>query len=192
MAINKFQKPENTASNQTAAAAAAGGGAAASGRYAGLKAAGGNRTPMPVEGSYVFRFVRAVEELGKKSRNYNYQIFLQIVEILAGGVSHKVGDVVKFLQVTSGGGALIGGGKVKAAIMAFAGFTSETEYDAFDPEGKFMEACIGASNSFKADAASMVGRLARGLVTRGSDDGNGDWYREYAWNVVPEEEQPQG
>lgn len=193
MTVTRFGKPAGTPATTTPAAAApatAGGG----GRYSGLKAAGSGGPPMPNPGTYTFRLVKAFEDLGKKSKNYNYQIYFEIVEILEGGIGHKVGDVVKFLQVTSGSGALTGGGKVKSALMAVGGFETEADYDAYDPEGKFIEACGGASvPQYNADAAAMKGRLVRAVVERGNDNPKkpGDWFREYRWTIVPEEDQPQ-
>ena len=74
--------------------------------------------------------------------------------------------------------------------MATAGFEDEEAFDAFaGEEGEFLEAVTGAANAYSTDGQPLIGRFVDCQVTRGKQRDETDYYREFAWAVVPEEEQ---
>jgi hypothetical protein len=109
------------------------------------------------------------------------KIHLEIVDQGEGQTTHANGDQVLalYFQHTQAGK---NGTKMFAA--AIAGISEESEYDAFDPDGEFIDALIGDSNPRTEEASAMVGRLVDCRVSRGKDTGEGDYYREYEWSPV--------
>jgi hypothetical protein len=87
-----------------------------------------------------------------------------------------------------------GGPRVKAQIMAFAGYESDAEYDEFDPEGDFIQACGGETGMLYADGSPipenpLAGAYAWVQVTRGKDTSDGtDWYRNLVWSIASEDD----
>jgi hypothetical protein len=186
MAINvgKFQKPVG--------GAAAKAGEPAKSRYAGIKA-NAPRPPMPHVGIYRFR-CKGVEKGNNpgKSRD-SYKIALEIAavdESQGPNDMHKVGDLVYAVFLLNNTTGL---GKAKSCTMAFAGFEDEDEYNVFDlnDSGLFMQTVLGdVSTSFGKAGQTITDRLVDAMVIRGNAcDGGTDYYREYAWAVVPDEEQ---
>lgn len=88
-------------------------------------------------------------------------------------------------------------------VMATAGYESAAEYNEFDPEGDFFETVIGEANAFAEAGLTIDRRLVDVVVKRGKPvmdketgqpkidplTGEPDYYRNYAWTVVPDEEQ---
>lgn len=186
MALGKFKSPGTAAKAPPKKAAS---------RYAGVSASA-PRDPMPHVGEYRFRVVACDEGHNPGKGRDSFKAKLEIVELdKRAAENHAVGDVVVMLQFVSGNGAQAGLGRVKSFIMAAGGFETEEEYDAFDPDGLFIEACTGAANEYSERGETVVGRLVDCKVTRGNDckdkDGvpTGDYYRDFAWAIVPEEEQ---
>jgi hypothetical protein len=104
--------------------------------------------------------------------------------------SNKEGDEVFITECIMGGGSDAGCSRVKAMAISAAGFATEAEYDVFDPEQYFLEACTGEANEYSTEGQPLIGRLVWCLVKRGKLIGEGpDYYRNYAWAVVPEESQ---
>jgi hypothetical protein len=88
-------------------------------------------------------------------------------------------------------------------VMATAGYESAAEYNEFDPEGDFFETVIGEANAFAEMGLTIDRRLVDVVVKRGKPvldketglpkidplTGEPDYYRNYAWSVVPDDEQ---
>jgi hypothetical protein len=87
-------------------------------------------------------------------------------------------------------------------VMATAGYGTAAEYSEFDPEGDFFETVIGEANAFAESGLMIDRRLVDVVVSRGKPcvdkagqpkidplTGEQDYYRRYAWAVVPDEEQ---
>lgn len=173
MAIGKFSKP----------AAGARPPAKKKSRYAGIKAAQ-PRDGMPHVGEYIFR-VGLIEEghnPGKGSDSHKKTLTIADLDD-TGREHHTEGDNVMVVDIINGKGGPSGLGRVKAFTMAAAGYEDEDEFDAFDPDGEFIDASC-------AEGGPLTDRLVACKVTRGNTtaDGN-DYYRVYAWSVVPEENQ---
>lgn len=148
------------------------------------------RPDMPHVGCYRFRVVALTEGFNEGTGTESVKAQLEIVEIFDGGAQHEVGEHVTMIQLVSGKGGPAGMARTKDFVITAAGFESCEEYDEYDPKGKFIDACLGIDNEFSADAEAFVGRLVDSQVTRGRDTGKGeDYFREYEWAVVPEEEQ---
>ena len=163
-------------------------------RYAGVKAAQ-PRPPMPhaFAGTYRFRIEGCEEGHNPGKGTQSYKVTLAIVAMadregneLANNTFHNVGDTVNaiFMLTTAAGLS-----RVKAFVIAGSGFSEEEAFDAFDPEGEFIDATVGAKNDFSEKGLTIVGRLVDCVVTRGNATPEGDYYREYAWGVVPDAEQ---
>jgi hypothetical protein len=160
-------------------------------KYSGVKSIQ-PRDPMPVAGKYRFQVLEIEEGYNKGNDTTSHKVKLAI----AAGANerHAIGDVVTAAWVTSGKSATNNLRRVKAFTMAAGGFETDDEYDVFDPDGLFIDATAGSENDYSA--LTLVGRYVDCNVTRGNDVlskdtgvPTGDYYREYAWSVVPEEEQ---
>jgi hypothetical protein len=161
-------------------------------KYAGIAAAS-TREPMPTAGVYRFEIVEVRDNPAPApGRNDTFKTKLRILSIGSGGEGHKVGDVVAMIQLTSGSGAQSGLSRVKSFFIAAAGFESEEDYDAFDPEGLFIGHCCGEANGFPQAELTVVGRYVDCRVERGKPTKKDpeDYYREYSWFAVADEEQP--
>lgn len=178
-------KPTATAKPAAAAPAAPARKAGRKSRYADVKASA-PRDPMLNVGKYRLRVVSCEEGSNPGTGAESFKSHVEIVEIFDGGEGHSVGDVCFLCQSISGKGAQAGLGRVKAYAMAAAGF-EEAEFDEMDPDGKFIDACVGDDNEFSDQ--TITGRLVDVQVMRGRDRDDGDWYREYAWGIVPDDEQ---
>lgn len=184
--LGKFKKP----------AAAAGGAARApakrKSKYAGVDAAT-PRDPMPHVGDYCFRVIDCVEGQNPGTGTESFKISLEVVLCDDGNEFHKLGDSCIAVFLTSGKGGPSGLSRVKSFVMAAAGYESEDEYNAFDPDGLFIETITGAAGTEYADAGmGIAGRLVYCTVTRGKTiPDSTDYYREYAWGIVPEADQDQ-
>lgn len=152
-------------------------------RYAGIKAST-PRDSMPHIGEYILRVINIEEGHNPGKGTDSHKKSLEIVELdETAEKNHTAGDHVMVVDLISGKGGPTGLGRVKAFTMAAAGFESEEEYDAFDPDGEFIDStCV--------EGGPLTGRLVACKVTRGNPtpDGN-DYYRVYAWATVDEESQ---
>ena len=158
-------------------------------RYAGIQAAQ-PRDPMPHVGVYRFRVLACEEGHNPGKGHDSFKIKLEIVDLEPTNTHHKVGQSVSAIFLVSGPGGQAGLARTKAFVMAAAGFENEAEYDAFDPDGEFIDACAGAQNEYAARGDTILGRLVDCEVIRGNDiPGGTDYYRDFAWGVVPDAEQ---
>jgi hypothetical protein len=160
-------------------------------RYAGIKAAA-PKDPIPHVGLYRLRVIEKEQGHNAGKGTDSYKTKFEIVELHDEDAAkhHNVGDVVIVFQLISGKAAVAGLPRVKSQVMAEAGYEDEDEYDAFDPDGLFIDATTGATNEYSEAGLTTIGRLVDCQVTRGNATPDGhDYYREYAWGVVPEEEQ---
>jgi hypothetical protein len=152
--------------------------------------------PHAFPGVYRFRVDGCEEGHNPGKGTQSYKIALTIVGMadregneLQSNSFHHVGDTVNaiFMLTTAAGLS-----RVKSFVVASSGFVDEEQYDAVDPDGEFIEATVGAKNDFSEKGFTIVGRLVDCEVTRGNATPEGDYYREYAWGVVAEEEQAEG
>jgi hypothetical protein len=164
-------------------------------RFAGVQATQA-RDPMPVCGTYRFRVVDMCEGFNQGADTYSAKATFEIVQVFEGGEDRalgahcKIGDQVFVVFLITGKAGPSGRSRTKAMCMGCAGFDDEAEYNAFDPKGFFIDACLGRSNEYSKEGHPVIGRLVDCQVTRGKTiEGGPDYYREYAWAAVPEEEQ---
>jgi hypothetical protein len=166
-------------------------------RYAGVKA-GQPRDPILHQGTYI------IEALGMEEDDPNgttyHKAKVRVVEVLEGAEdSDKAGDECVILSRVSGKFCDSGIRDVKNMTLMMSGFdySEEEEYDELDPDGEFMDACIGEANDFSREDGKcpLFGRRAKVRVTRGNDvldkEGKptGDYYREYRWECIDEDDQ---
>lgn len=173
--MNKFQRP---APARPAAATPA-----RRSKYAGIQAAQ-PRDPMPAEGMYRFRVLSVDEGHNPKTGNDSFKTRLEIIELDEHAAQHhREGDVVFMGWITSGKGGASGLSRVKSFVMAAAGYTDESAYDAYDPDGGFIEACLGAANEYAERGETILGAEVLCRVTRGNPTPDGaDYYRECDWS----------
>jgi hypothetical protein len=173
MAIGKFSKPTPGARPTVKKKS----------RYAGIVER--DRDPMPDVGGYRFRIVGAEEATNPGTMKESIKIHVRPVELVGNEYQDGAQMLCLFMRTTAGLAEL------KRCIRFAAGFEEVEAYDAFDPEGEFIDACMGVVNEYSEAGATVIGRLVDCNVSRGKDTGNGDWYRQYQWAVVPEAEQDQ-
>lgn len=177
-AIGQFNKGAGSAAKPAAKAPAK-----PRSRWAGIKAAQ-PRDPFPHAGVYRFRIVSNEEGFNPGTNNASFKAHLEIVAQGDGQTMHNVGDAVMALFMLS---TTAGQSRAKAYVIAGAGFEDEESYDAFDPDGEFIDAVLGHQNARSEDAAAFAGRLVDCVVSKGKETGEGDYYREYAWSPVAEQ-----
>ena len=175
--------------------------APAAGRYSGVKAAAG-RHPQPSPGRYRFKVLNTYETKNPRTGEW-FHADLEVVfaESTGGEVINPVGSTITFLQGVSGPSAGAGLPRVKSFAMAAAGFDDEQAYNGFDPRGAFLDACSGVPGMTYEDGTPIVsnplgGRYVDCVVTLGKPVMNkqtqretGEYYRNFNWSVVAEEEQ---
>jgi hypothetical protein len=153
-----------------------------------------DRDPMPVVGTYRFRVLGCEDNPSPKNpSNMWFRTQLEIIALEGPQAeqTHQVGDVVVMIQQTAGNGAPQGIPRVVAFVRHAAGYEDFDEYKAYDPDGYFIDAQSGIVNDYSERGEFIVGRLVDAQVTRGRDREDGDYYREYKWAVVPDDEQDQ-
>lgn len=154
-----------------------------------------DRDPMPVPGSYIFRVLSFEDNPSPKNKTISWaRARLEIVELEGPQAveAHKVGDVVAMIQQSSGNGAEQGLPRIVSFCRNAAGYETPDEFKAYDPYGYFIDAQCGIVNEYSQRGESIIGRLVVGHVTRGRDTKDGlDYYRNYAWEVVPDDQQDQ-
>jgi hypothetical protein len=92
----------------------------------------------------------------------------------------------------------IGLGKIKAYVMALIGCASDDEYDAFDPDGEFLDAVFGQFPEDEERAAELAAQVAdmvtdreihfkvrkgKDIVDKKTGEPTGDYYREFTWTT---------
>lgn len=170
-------------------------------KYGGVKA-NTPQDPMPFPGLYRFRVLECAEGQNPGKGTDSFKTKLEIVAFEGPEVIDAVGDEVFVGWVTSGKGGPSGLGRVKAFVIGTAGYDDEAEYDEFDPDGEFIDACVGSRNDYSEAGLTIIGRLVDCEVTRGNPvidsktnevktgrDGKPDFYREYAWAPVEDDGQ---
>jgi hypothetical protein len=146
-------------------------------RYAGISAAT-PRNPMPDVGEYLVKFLTVEEGFNPGKGRTSYKANLEIMAVADPAKQDLVGKVV---FVTHNTGTAAGLSNTKAMVMAGAGYDDEAEYDAFDPDGLFIEACSGTANEYSA-RGTLIGRLTYVQVMRGGATPDGqDYFRNYGW-----------
>lgn len=154
------------------------------------------RSPMLGTGDYVVRVIKNELGINPNSREQSFKGEVQVMWAEEGSLS-RVGECCAVINKLHGRSAELGYQRSKAYIVAAAGFETDAEYDAFDPNGDFAQAVTGTSNAYSQAGYGIVGRLVRVRVSRGNDvlddkkQPTGDYYREYSWSPYPEEHQDQ-
>jgi hypothetical protein len=174
---SKFQKPA-----AKAASANVGGAGKAKSRWAGMRSSA-PRDPFPHVGTYRFRVSEIEKGFNPGKQRESIKTRLVIVDADdKGQESHAIGDQVFMLNFMTTAGTQ----EFQAFVTAAAGFEDD---DAFVAEcgddGAFVDALLGQGTY----PATLLGRLVDCQVTRGKDDGTGDYYRKYSFAPVSEEEQ---
>jgi hypothetical protein len=182
MPVSSF-KSSKSASNASTANEAPPRGKAKS-RFAGLKPAEGG-APMPSPGSYRMQLVSYRENDSGRT----VIIKMRIVTIKSGGEGQFAGEEVVCLQ-NMVDKFNVGRKHFLSHVMAAAGFESADDYAEFDPEGEFAESLLGAANEYSDRGDTTIGRYVDADVSKGNDDGDGGYYRNWSWTAVADEEQP--
>jgi hypothetical protein len=160
-------------------------------RYAGITA-DVPRDPMPEVGEYILKVVECTEGVNPGTGTESFKATFEVVD--GTNEAHAAGDQVVAVFLLTGKGGPSGLPRVKSLVMAAAGYESEDEFNAFDPDGEFIDACTGAVNAYSEAGLGIAGRYVFAEVKRGKDvvrDGvpTGDYYREFSWGVVADDSQ---
>lgn len=157
-------------------------------RYAGAQSSA-PRDPMPTVGSYRFRVVGTETGSNPGKGTESFKAKLEVVQS-EGDQALAPDTTCVFLQLLTGKAGPAGISRVKRFAMFAAGFDNDADYDAWDPDGEFLDSLEEVGDV----EGGLNGRLVECDVSRGNDvtkNGvpTGDYYREYTWYVVPEQEQ---
>lgn len=181
MALGKFQRPTRAP------------GAAAPGKiWKGIKSAQ-PREPLIHVGSYRLCVTECTRGYNQGNDTHSFKVKFKIVALHTPSTNHKVGDEVSMVYLISGKSLAVNAPRIKSFVMAASGFATDESYDEFDPEGDFIDACMGAANSYSEQGITIIGALVDCDVRRGNDvlDPNGaatgDYYRECKWTLVEEQ-----
>jgi hypothetical protein len=153
------------------------------------------KDPMPHAGLYRFRVLNVEAGYNQGKNTTSHKVTLEIVAGLGGeeldSAEHSVGDTVLIPWVVDGAkSAPYNRQRVKAFTMNAAGYETDAEYNEFDPAGEFIDSTAGVSNDYSEAELTIIGRLVDCQVMRGKPTADGkDYFREYAWFVVPDEDQ---
>ncbi len=160
-------------------------------KYSGVKAAAG-RYPFPAQGEYVLRVLKTYETKNPRSGEW-YHADFEVVE--SNQPINPPKSMVSYLQGVSGKSETAGPPRVKAFVMAAAGFDNEHEFDAMDNGGQFIDATTGRPGGTFPDgspipAGPLDGQLVRCTVSDGKPVQNkpGQFYKEYAWEPIAQPE----
>ena len=175
-------------------------------KYGGIKCAD-TRDPMLGLGTYRVSVVGCAEGYNPGKRRESYKVSLLVTRAEPGSESAigttctmiafqtpaGLGELKRFAMHAAGFGPTLAqraaGNDVRAALLA-----AEAEYDRLDEECGYQGAILEASAGKSSAAPSLVGRVVDVNVTPGKPviPGalDGDYYRQYAWGVVPDAEQP--
>jgi hypothetical protein len=110
--------------------------------------------------------------------------FKALVEVLAAaeGAGSMVGGTYAVLAMLS---TIPGQKDMGRFIIAAAGYDAEG-FSAEHGDGLFIDAVLG---DLPGEGNPIEGRVVDVEVRRGKDTGDGDWYRNYQWEPVAEDEQ---
>lgn len=183
MAIGNIKRPEDSTSTAPAAQPRR-----TASRFAGVKSSK-PQTPQPPVGRY--RFEIAAFREGRSPVRYVF-IDLIVREIFRDGTGVQVGDTVTCMQnIVSDAGV----SRVKAAFVAGAGFDRDADYDEFDPNGDFIDFMFGHETAYcdlpDEERTTLIGRYVDADVRRGKDTPDGDYFRDWDWKPVADEDQAQ-
>lgn len=168
--------------------------AAPASRWAGIQSAQ-PRDPLLNAGAYRLRLVSLVYGFNPGSNTESSKATFEVIAS-EGAEANTPGEQGAVINLLSGKAGMQGMPRTKALVMAIAGASTDAEYNAFDPDGAFIDAAHGRANHRSAEAAALIGRLVDCRVTRGNavkdEQGNptADYYRNHHWFVVPEDQQP--
>lgn len=169
MALGQFKK---------GAAPASKGESASKSKWIGVKPAQ-PRDPIIHAGEYRLRVVRS--ELGR-TKEYLKAVF-EVIDQAPGQTLHEKGDevVVLFRMVDDAGQS-----RRMALFVAAAGYSDFSEFLEADKDGSLS----AVTDQFeRGDDSPFTGRLVDVRVRRGKDKGDGDYFREFEWMPVAEEDQ---
>ncbi len=162
----------------------------AASKYAGLRS-GGDRAALLPLGTHLVKWLHG-EESNIVGKDPYFSTQLECA--WSDNAEFTPGSVGGTTQCVSTKAISAGGPRVKAQIMAFAGFETDADYDAFDPEGEFIQACGGESgmcypNGDAIPANPLEGSYAWVQVSRGKNTADGtDFFRNLQWSVATPED----
>lgn len=156
------------------------------------------RTPEPKKGKYRLRVEMTQEGVNDQTKNKSFKVDATIVKRFSEAGTDEGDDVFMGWVFTGSKAASYNMNRIKAFVVATAGFDSDDAFDEFDPDGELIDACLGAPNKFGENGPPLNGRLVDVVVTLSNNPkkdkaGNptGEFYRQYEWFPVPDEEQEQ-
>jgi hypothetical protein len=187
-------------------------GAKRSMKYGGVPSAG-NRSNYPHEGNFRVKLLSA-----RGGNNGDYDFIAPEFEVISyepaptaqrtpnGDPMHAPGSTIGTSQFYSGNCEKTGVPRLILMTRALAGFDNDKDFIAFLEEHarEFVDEnsgvnwslvleMIGEFRELTEKGITVIGRTVDLTVTRGKeftkDDGTVDWYRNYAWRPVPDDEQ---
>ncbi len=90
---------------------------------------------------------------------------------------HEAGEKVVALYLLSGKSKKMGEGRVQAMSVALMGCDGDADFHAKFPTGAPIEAALNGAT----EGATLLGREAYTIVSKGGVRDDGDYYREFEW-----------
>lgn len=147
--------------------------------WAGVKSAA-PRTPMLNIGhEYALEILSYEETRNPGTGTESYKVTVKVVDSDDDKIKNGSEAVVIFMKHGKALEAAMS--KLKALSVAAAGFTSDEEYDAADPEGNYI------TNTFLGTGENLIGQQVHAQVIQGSPikDKPGEYYQEFVWAPAP-------
>jgi len=146
------------------------------------------REPMMDEGDYLLERVSCEITQNPGKGNVTSKTIYKILDMCDSPKTVKVEDHVAVLFMLSGKGAAAGASRAKAMVVHVAGYDNDTEYDAFDPDGYYIDDFHGElPGDVGLEPLLWDGRKVAVNVRRGKSREDGGWYREYTWFVADDQ-----
>jgi len=114
------------------------------------------------------------------NRGTGHESFKPTFEVIDSDV-HKAGDIVQLVIIVNGTSKDVGEGRVKAMSVGLMGCDTDADFDALFPKGEPIE---NALNGVEVGDATLLGREALVLVSKGGPTATGDYYRECEWAIA--------
>lgn len=146
--------------------------------WAGVKSAA-PRSPMLNAGhEYDLEILSYEETRNPGTGTESYKVTVKVID--SDDPKIKVGGEAVVIFMKHGKALEAAQSKLKALSVAAAGFASDEEYDAADPEGDYI------SNTFLGTGENLLGQKVHAAVTQGKAIANkpGEYYQEIAWSPL--------
>jgi hypothetical protein len=142
----------------------------------------GPRDPLPETGNYRLKLTQFERGYNPGTRRESIKVHVEIAEVFSQseGAPHAVGDSLLILLFFTDAGLAT----LKQMVRCASKIATNEDYNAFDPDGEFINALFGASNDYSKRGDTVVGDLVDVRVMHGKPTDDGGYFRDYQWSIV--------